>query len=154
MKFFEIYEDKEITMEKFIGKEESLKWDYVKPLKVKEAIDIFEKMTGSKIPSDIRSYIVKYNNGRPSKKTFNTDASEGRVIKSLLSFNASDADNIYDAYLALSKENEGLIPVASDPSGNYICFTTGSKDIVLWLHETNKTEKIASSFNDFLKKLY
>ena len=38
--------------------------------------------------------------------------------------------------------------------GNYICFTTGSKNIVLWLHETNKTEKIASSFNDFLKKLY
>lgn len=130
-----------------------ISWKYVKALNNKDSIAIFEQVIGCEIPKDIKECVTNYNGGRPSKKIFDTNLSQERVIKSLLSYNTTDLETVFDVYSVLSKENKKLVPVASDPGGNYICFDKNTKAIVLWLHETNGTEKVADSFTEFLNKL-
>ncbi|WP_341302436.1 SMI1/KNR4 family protein [Lysinibacillus sp. FSL H8-0500] len=132
----------------------NLSWKYVKPLKNNKAVESFEADYGLKLPQDITSCIKQNNGGRPDKKAFDTEVSKGRVIKSLLSFNKEDLETVYDAIDTLKGEKSNLVPLASDPGGNYICFDTKQQDIVLWLHETNTTEKISSSFTAFLETLH
>lgn len=130
-----------------------LNWKYVKTLKNEDSISIFEQVIGCEIPTDLKTCIINNNGGRPDKKIFDTDLSQERVIKSLLSYNKDDLETVFDAYNVISKENKNLVPIASDPAGNYICFEKDTKVIVLWLHETNKLEKIADNFTDFLSNL-
>lgn len=132
----------------------NLSWKYVKPLKNSKAVECFEADYGLKLSQDITSCIKQNNGGRPDKKVFDTEVSKGRVIKSLLSFNNDDLETVYDAIDRLKGEKSNLVPLASDPGGNYICFDTKQQDIVLWLHETNTTEKISSSFTAFLETLH
>jgi very-short-patch-repair endonuclease len=75
------------------------------------------------------------------------------MIKKLLSLNYDDVENIWDAYNVMQQENKKLVPFASDPGGNFICFNKDSGEIYLWLHETNTAEYVAESFKDFLDKL-
>lgn len=133
---------------------ENINWKYVKNLQSVESISVFEKMIGCNIPEDIKNCIIKYNGGRPDKKVYNTDLTKERTIKSLLSYNINDLETVYDAYNAVSKSNDNLVPVASDPAGNYICFNKRNQKIVLWLHETDAEESVADTFTDFLNKLY
>ncbi len=137
-----------------------LTWKYVKPLEDNDAVANFADKNGLKLPQDIISCIKQNNGGRPNKKMFDTEVSKGRLIKSLLSFNKRDLETIYDIFNMLKNENpvpianKNLVPIASDPGGNYICYNTINQNIVLWLHETNATENIADSFTAFLKALY
>ena len=132
----------------------NLTWKYVKPLKNDNAVECFEADNSFKLPQDIISCIKQNNGGRPDKKVFDTEVSKGRVIKSLLSLNKDDLETIYDAIDILKSEKTNLVPVATDPGGNYICYNTIHQDIELWLHETNTTEKISDSFTAFLELLY
>ncbi|RDU38675.1 hypothetical protein DRW41_03700 [Neobacillus piezotolerans] len=131
-----------------------LTWKYVKPLKDNESVEGFEALNDVQLPKDITDCIKQNNGGRPDKKVFDTDVSEGRVMKSLLSFNKDDLETVYDAIDVLKNERKSLVPIASDPSGNYICYNLIHKDIVFWLHETNITEKVSDSFTTFLNGLY
>ena len=131
-----------------------LNWKYVKPLKNNNAVECFESDNNLKLPQDITSCIKQNNGGRPDKKAFDTEVAKGRVIKSLLSFNKDDLETVYDAIDILKNGNTNLVPLASDPGGNYICYNVKQQDIVLWLHETNTTEQISSSFTAFLEALY
>lgn len=132
----------------------NLTWKYVKELENKNAVELFEDENDIKIPTDIVECIKINNGGRPNRKGFDTECSKGRVVKSLLSFNPEDLETIYTIFDVLKKEKSELIPIFSDPSGNYICYDTLNKEMVLWLHETNTTEKISNSFSEFLSSLY
>lgn len=131
-----------------------LTWKYVKPLNSDNAVENFESHNNLKLPEDFYACIKENNGGRPDKKVFDTEITKGRVIKSLLSFNKDDLETVYDAMDTLKKENDNLVPLASDPGGNYICYNKKQQNIELWLHETNNTEKISDTFNAFLDSLY
>jgi len=131
----------------------NLSWKRVKPLINDKAIEIIESESGIKLPADIISCIKLYNGGRPDKDTFDTQSSQERLFKILLSFNESDVETVFKAIAVLKGEGLTLLPLASDPGGNYICYDPND-GIVLWLHETNTTEKIADNFTDFLSRLY
>jgi hypothetical protein len=131
----------------------TLIWKYVKPLKNEDTIMMLETENGIKLPTDIISCIQQNNGGRPEKKVFDTQYSSGRVFKTLLSFNEEDIETVFTAINILKEEGLNIFPLASDPGGNYICYDQ-EKGIVLWLHETNTTEKISENFTDFLTRLY
>ncbi|MDR2599314.1 MAG: SMI1/KNR4 family protein [Oscillospiraceae bacterium] len=131
----------------------TLTWKYVKPLKKANAIEAFESANGIKLPADIVSCVQQNNGGRSDKKIFNTQLSSGRVFKTLLSFNEDDIETVHSAVGILKEEGQSLVPLASDPGGNYICYDPVD-GIVLWLHETNSVEKITDNFKEFLAKLY
>lgn len=132
---------------------EELKWKYIKPLKDEKSLDIIEEKFNFKIPIDLKECILKNNGGRPSRKVFDTDKSVERVIKTLLSYNENDIENIYRVLDIFKKEEIDLLPFAIDPSGNYICVDK-ENSVVLWNHETNIVEYIAKSFSEFLNRLY
>ena len=129
-------------------------WKYVKPLKSKDDINHFESTNNVKLPDDIISCFLNHNGGRPDKKTFDTENSKERVLKTLLSFNEGDIETIWSAFSVISSTQSQLVPIASDPSGNFICYNASMQCIELWLHETDTTEKISDNFTAFLDMLY
>ena len=116
-----------------------LTWKYVKTLGDRHAVEAFLEENNLSLPEDLIVCLKDNNGGRPNRKTFDTDRSKGHMIKTLLSFNHGEFD---------------LVPFASDPFGNFICYDDSRGDIVLWLHETNRMEKISDSFTNFLNMLY
>ncbi len=130
-----------------------ISWKYIRPLKHADAIERFEEENKVKFPEELRECIFKYNSGRPDRKSFDTDQEEGRVISSLLSFNAEDPENIYELFSGF-EGNNSFIPFAIDPFGNLICFSIENNAIMLWLHETGEVEYAAESYSSFLEKLY
>jgi hypothetical protein len=131
----------------------NLVWKYVKPLKNDNSIQRFETHNNVRLPSDIIACIKQNNGGRPDKKVFDTETTNERVIKSLLSFNEDDLETVYDILDVVKTTKSSLIPVASDPFGNYVCYDSDAGEIVLWLHETDYIEKITDTFSSFLNKL-
>ena len=133
-----------------------LTWKYVKALGDSHAVEAFLEENNLSLPKDLIVCLKNNNGARPNRKTFDTDRSKEHMIKTLLSFNHGDAETVYSAFTALRKEYQrfDLVPFAIDPFGNFICYDDSRGDIVLWLHETNRTEKISESFTDFLNMLY
>lgn len=127
---------------------------YVKELQDKGAIANFEKYKNIKFPADFVELVTANNGGRPNKNIIDTSKNKERIFKTLLSFNKNDKETIYTALEALNdSKNNDLIPFASTPSGDFFCFDNEMR-IVLWLHETDKTEFVADNFSQMLGKLY
>ena len=146
---FGVADTKNVKGEKAMA---DITWKYVKPLSKIDAIEDFEKENNISLPLDLKKCIKANNGGRPSLKVFDTDDSKERVFKTLLSFNESDVENIYKYFPIIYSHSNNLIPFASDPFGNYICLQDSK--VVLFLHETGKSEYIADSFSGLLEKLH
>ncbi len=129
----------------------NINWKYVTPVS-KEQIAEVEKTFNIIVPDELKAVIMVGNNGVPSKRFFDTDFSKEHELKTLLSYDKRDIENIFSAFAVIRKENENLIPIANDPAGNLICLDNGN--VVFWKHETNEMETIASSITDFFDKLY
>lgn len=129
----------------------SITWKYVKALKDKNAISVFEKENGITIPKDLRSVIENNNGGRPSLKYYDLKNEPDKEFKSLLSFNKEDVDNIYKFY-PLDSSDKSLVPFAIDSAGNF--FVLKNEKIGLWNHENDTVTIICNTFTDFLKMLH
>lgn len=129
-------------------------WKYIKPVYDEKVIDKFLLQNGITIPRETIDFIKENNGGRPSSKIFDTKMKKGCVFKTLLSYNDDDVETIYACYPGSFKEN-GLLPIASDPSGNFICIDLKNNySIMLFNHENEALEFIAVNFSNFLGKLY
>lgn len=130
-------------------------WKYVKPIKSPALISKFEQQFKCKLPGDYKSCVKKYNGGRPPKRVFDTSKTKEREMKTLLSFNPDDSENIWSANDSMDEEfQSNYIAFANDSAGNLICFKKSNKLVVLWDHETNNVEAIAPNFSGFIKSLY
>lgn len=132
-----------------------MEWKYVKRLEDESLIDQFAKMVCCSFSPEFLKCVKEHNGGRPSKRCFDTDRGKGRVLKSFLSFNRQDKENVWDM-LEWEKEDlgENLLPFAIDPAGNLICLKKTDGAVVFLNHETGGTELAAASFAEFLGKLY
>ena len=128
-----------------------LTWKYVKPIKDINAIANFENKSGIKFPDDLKEIIIRFNNGRPSNKYFDTENEKECEFKKLLSFNIDDSENIYNT-LGFETKFKNLIAFASNSSGNLICLYEGK--IVYWKSETDQIEPLSETCTQFLEKLY
>ena len=128
-----------------------MEWKYVKELKDKTVIENIEKTSNILIPTDLKQIIVKYNGGRPEKNVFDTTCSKERVLKSLISYNKEDKENIY---LYTEVFDKKLLPFAVTEFGDLICYNEKSNEIDLYLHEQDKCEKICDNILEFFDNLY
>lgn len=126
---------------------------FVKPLRDEDSFKRYESQFGVKVPKSFITFSRKNNGSRPIRKNFDCKECKGHVIKTFLSFNEADRENMFNSRSLLDTKHKSLIPFASDPSGNLICFDDNS-NVVLWLHEEDRTVHICKSFNEFLIKLY
>jgi hypothetical protein len=133
---------------------DNLNWKYVKALSDVESINSFESITGFTLPENFKECVKKYNGARPEYKTFDTEKKRERVLKTFLSFNPEDKENVWSYYSwtnVLFKDK--YIAFAVDNFGNTLCFNLEG-EIFFIGYETLKTEYVASSFEEFLDILY
>ena len=129
----------------------NITWKYVKPLVSLESIAEYETLTASPLPDDIKEVIRMYNGGRPSLKYYDLPKEKDKELKTLLSLNRSDIENVFAIY-PLDSANGKLVPFASDPAGNF--FVIKERKIYLWLHESDEVVFLAESFTAFLETLH
>ena len=116
-------------------------WKDVDQLNAKESISQVEKEMGVVFPLLFIETVRKYNGGRPLNNVFDTEKTAEHVFSNLLTFNTSENNSI----LAVYRDNverlpQGVIPFATDPGGNYICFDyrkSSNPEVVFWNHEEN-----------------
>ncbi|HHO0458529.1 SMI1/KNR4 family protein [Morganella morganii] len=133
--------------------EKMKEWRYIKPLVTESLISDVEKELGYKFTDSYVHFVKKYNGGRPPISVFSTTTSQERTIKSFLSFNPDDVENIIRLNRGVAEISELLVAFAIDNFGNYICFDK-QHDMVYFLDfETGKTDLIDKTFSDFLLKI-
>ena len=126
-------------------------WRRVKKLNTPDAISAFETKYGFVIPADLKDCISDNNGGRPTPKVLVTDTGAEYEVKSLLSYNEEDTENIYKVIDFFVKEyGTSVLPYAKDSGGNYYCVKDGK--IVFWTQDM-EFYPICASFSDFIKLL-
>ncbi len=116
-------------------------WQDVEKMNDSSSIGIVESKLGVVFPHLYLETIKKFNGGSPVNNVFDTEKTSERVFSSLLSFNLEESTSIL-AIWEDTKERmpNGIIPFATDPGGNYICFdyrSTTEPSVVFWNHEEN-----------------
>lgn len=130
-------------------------WKRVKPLNQTNSLNKFEQDYGITLPDTLKELIITNNGGRPSLDIIKTAEGKEVEIKALLSFNKEDTENIYNVIEYFKKQFNGkILPIATEPSGDYFCIDLTSNSIVYWEHETNGLTFIAKDFVEFLNYLY
>lgn len=135
-----------------------IKWLFKdKPLDEKQIIEV-EKLFGFQFPDDYKKCVLENNGGYPEPNIFDCD--DGRievVFNNLISF-TDENQNIKMFYeFSLQK----LIPFATDPFGNLLCFdfrdNASSPKIIFYnCEESGSTliTPVCESFTDLLERLY
>jgi hypothetical protein len=121
-----------------------------------------EKAFGIRFPDDYRTFVKTQRGGTPSPQVVKIQGRRSPgVLSSLLNFVPGDDDYILENHDWIKDRlATGVIPIAGDPAGNYICFDFGGKGdpkIVWWEHEVNARKRylpIAKSFTELLGSLY
>lgn len=130
-------------------------WKRVKPLGQFNSINNFEQEYEITLPDNLKEFIIANNGGRPNLDIIKTSDGNELEIKALLSFNKEDIENIYKVIDYFKGEFNGkIVPIATEPSGNYFCIDLTNNSIVYWEHETNELIFIAKDLVEFLNCLY
>ena len=128
-----------------------MEWKYLKPLKELKSIQEVEKTYNVNIPQYLKNIILEYNGSRPELKCFDTQHYQEKALKSLLSYNKEDKENIYMFDDIFSK---GYIPFAITEFGDLICIENKSGNIKLYMHEQDIFEYICETIGKFFEILY
>ena len=132
---------------------DNINWKYVKALSDSDSVGKFEKENNIELPKSLKETVLNFNGARPRPNTFDSEFNKECVFKSLLSFNINDKENIFEVTKWMKENSINLIPFASDPAGNYLCFNQ-DKQVILWKYETNKCEFVCDSFEKLVDSLY
>lgn len=128
-------------------------WRYIKPLAADSLIPDAEGKLGYNFVDSYIDFVKKYNGSRPPVSIFSTSTSQERTIKSFLSFNPTDVENIIKLNNGVSEISVKLVAFAIDNFGNYICFNKENDAVVFLDFESGETELIDKTFSDFLLKI-
>lgn len=132
-----------------------LEWKYVSPLQDVSGVEEFTLFYCFRMPKDLEKTIIAYNAGTPSLSTYDLGERRGMVFGTLLSYNRSDPDNIYD-YIGLFITEGGkklnMLPFAIDPAGNFLCIK--DNQVVLYEHEMDTCIPICDTVTDLFAMLY
>ncbi|WP_238240454.1 SMI1/KNR4 family protein [Exiguobacterium acetylicum] len=136
-----------------------MEWILSKPLESEENIRDYEQKYGIELPSRLIALIREHNGGRPRPNVFDTRVTKERVAKSLLSFNPSSIDNIWDTTANMRQRlPHDYYPFMIDQFGNYICLyydpLLDVPAVVFWDEEAQTEEEITSSFDEYLDVFY
>lgn len=135
-----------------------------------QAIELFQRVLGKKLPKPYYNFLMKYNGGTPEPDTFSFMENEGgSSIRYFLKINGDEEWN--DILLTLRAYDgripSDFLPIATDFGGNKICISISGKEygkIYFWDHELEVDDGdnptmdnmylIAKNFDDFLDQLY
>lgn len=121
-----------------------IEWLYTKKEVSMSTIKEIESELKIKFPQDFIECVI-YNHGACVEPHLFKVEDKERVFSQLLSFELNSSMNIINTY---NRIKEGLpkkvIPIASDPAGNFICFDYSKNvaypTVVFWYHEISVAE--------------
>lgn len=128
-------------------------WRYIKPLTTEGLIPEVEGQLGYKFVDSYIDFVKEHNGGRPPIRIFKTSTHKERTIKSFLSFNSGDAENIIRLNRGVAEISTKLVAFAIDDFGNSLCFNKQNDEVVFLDFESEELELVAISFVDFLSML-
>lgn len=136
-----------------------MNWVLTKPLENIQSLNEFEVKYEIQFPTSFISVIEENNYGRPRPNVFDTEETKERIAKALLSFDKKHRENIWETYSAIKKQLPAdVYPFMVDQFGNYICFYFDplfeEPTIIFFELEKQKIEKVAETFEAFLKLFY
>lgn len=130
-----------------------MEWKYVKPLKDEQNINKFEEKIGYQLANDYKEFIKNFNGARPVKSEYTDSEGKEYELKTFLSFNEDDKENVFKVNEWLDEELIGnYYAIASNPEGNYLVIDKENK-IYLWNHESGAITTVANSFTNFIQNL-
>lgn len=130
-------------------------WKRVKPLMQLDSINKFEQEYEVTLPDNLKEFIIANNGGRPNLDIIKKLDGNEVEVNALLSFNKEDVENIYKVIDYFKGQFGGkIVPIATEPSGDYFCINLNNNSIVYWEHETNELSFIANNLDEFLNCLY
>lgn len=133
-------------------------------------IDIcdFERDLSIKLPEDYKSFLLKYNGGKPTPRKFET-VDKRFVSRIMFFFPITDAvtNNLTNIYLSYKQDNKfprNLLPIGEDPINNLICISIQGKDsgsVYFWNKDDEDDKQlqykyfslISDSFSKFIEIL-
>ena len=127
----------------------TLEWKYVEPLDERQLSKI-EEHFGLSLPDDYKRSLETCNRGKPTLERFDTELQKECVLDYMVNLEDTIA-------IAQAIPPDNLIPIATDPFGNFIAFKIADRridSVVFWEHERDGISQISGSFTDFLEKLY
>ncbi|HOZ48660.1 MAG TPA: SMI1/KNR4 family protein [Candidatus Hydrogenedentes bacterium] len=125
-------------------------------------VERFETVSKVNLPEDFKSWLLRHNGSCPEPPRIDLDDGQGIYLNSFLSFSRQDKYNVFSMIETMSgRLPEGLVPIADDSGGNFVCFRYSSRtsqpEVVFWDHEEADpklaTRLIAASFSEFVSKL-
>ena len=127
----------------------TLEWKYVEPLD-KDQLSKIEEHFGLSLPDDYKASLETCNRGKPTLERFDTEHQKECVLDYMVNLEETIA-------ISQAIPPDNLIPIATDPFGNFIAFKIADgriDSVVFWDHERDEISQISDSFTDFLEKLY
>lgn len=130
----------------------SVEWKRCKTLHNPNAVADFMKKYNCTLSKELAACISAHNGGRPYPDVISLCNGDESDVKSLLSFNETDKENIYKIIgYFISQYHGSLIPFASDSAGNYYC--EKECKIVLWTQDGDFIP-VSNSLAEFLNLLH
>ncbi len=148
--------------------------DSLKPLSEEKLCEVENRM-GFTLPTAYRQFLLQYNGGKPKPAGFRFDKESDTYNDSEINFfhGIQEDAEFYINFERNCRMSEGrmppdLIPIASDPFGNWICIAVSGEDcgqVYFWDHEReadpdedevpdySNLHLIATDFNQFLEGL-
>jgi hypothetical protein len=149
-----------------------------KPPTTNEALNALEARLNIKLVPAHRAWLLQHNGGRPSPNTFQRKQVDGSaysdgVVAWFLAVHNLPASNLEWRFCDFHRHTKrmpvDLMPIASDPFGNYICIVFNGPNlgkIYFWDHEEelnardahgnptyDNCDLIAGSFDEFINGL-
>ena len=109
-----------------------------------------EEHFGLSLPDDYKTSLETCNRGKPTLERFDTEHQKECVLDYMVNLEETIA-------IAQAIPPDNLVPIATDPFGNFIAFKIADgriDSVVFWDHERSEISQISDSFTDFLEKLY
>ncbi|MCE7989946.1 MAG: SMI1/KNR4 family protein [Caldilinea sp. CFX5] len=140
------------------------------PLLTEDAIAAVERQIGVSLPIAYRSFLLRYNGGRPEPNMFPIQGFYADTHGLLEWFFCIAEDDIYDLteneLVYRNRVPSDLLPIATDPGGNLLCLAVKGDRygrIYFWHHEDegeegapptyNNVYSVADSFENLLNSL-
>jgi cell wall assembly regulator SMI1 len=145
---------------------ESLTWFDAPSPATDDDITAVENAIGNRFPGDYREFAKRYSGGSPNETDFEfPDDETGTFCASVGEFFTLTPEDDRSLLRRMERTEffpSGLVPLAGDGGGNYICFDfrsdSSSPPIVFWHHGRRGLDVeisfVAKSFSDFVKLLH
>ncbi len=134
-----------------------------------ELVRAFEQQLGFTLPEDFRSFLLRYNGGKPIPSAFllrkRTGPYSDSLVHRLEGLEPSERAGLRWLHSFMQyRLPVGFLAIGIDPTGNFICLGLDSDArgrVYFWDHEDepdpphpSHMELVADSFDEFLRRLF